>query len=120
MVFEINDAFEFKVDESAGANFTEFILEVSSDMPVIYGSETEISTLIEPSGLFVWEGDPNAQDYSGTFIKDYLEARGHDVLYSNQFPHSFTGFDAVFLSFGNIGEDLDKGTLLEYPYTFQI
>jgi len=119
-VFEIDNAFQFEVATGAEPHIADFIIEVSSDLPVIYGSETEIAALVGPSGFFVWEGDPNTPDYSGAYIRDFLEARGHEVFYSNHYPHSLAGFDAVFLSFGNIDESQDKGTGLKYAYTIPI
>ncbi len=119
-VFEINNAFEFEVAEGSEPHIADFIIEVLSEMPVIYGGETEIAVLVAPSGFFVWEGHANTHDYSGAYIRDFLEARGHEVIYSNHYPHSFAGFDAVFLSFGNAGEYIDQATFLEYPLTIPI
>jgi len=119
-VYEINSAFQFEVATGSEPHIADFIIEVSSDLPLIYGSETEIAALVGPSGFFVWEGDPNKPDYSGAYIRDFLEARGHEVFYSNHYPNSFAGFDAVFLSFGNAGENIDQATFLEYPLTIPI
>jgi len=119
-VFEINNAFEFEVAEGSEPHLADFVIEVLSEKPVIYGGETEIAVLVAPSGFFVWEGHANTADYSGAYIRDFLEARGHEVFYSNHFPHSFAGFDATFLSFGNVGQYNEYATLLEYPYTIPI
>lgn len=71
-------------------------------------------------GFFVFEASENQQDYSGAFIRDFLEARGYDVVYSNYYPGTLVGFDAAFLSFGNAGENLSDATLLEYSHTLPI
>ncbi|MEZ4765484.1 MAG: hypothetical protein R3C26_20580 [Calditrichia bacterium] len=53
--------------------------------------------------LLVWEGSAGGSDYSGVFIRDYLETAGFVVDYRTSFPVSLTGYDAIFLSYGNSG-----------------
>ncbi len=118
-VFEVS-GLAFTVAEDAQPHFAGLIIDVSSDMPVLYGSETEIAALVAPAGFLVWEGEAKAPDVSGTFIKDFLEARGHEVFYTTTYPSSFTGFDAVFLSFGNAGENFDKATFFSYSHSVPI
>ncbi len=58
--------------------------------------------------VLVWDGDSTGVDYSGAFIRDILNEAGQvDVVYTSTFPSSMTGFDAVFLSFGNSGGGQD-------------
>ena len=53
-------------------------------------------------GYLVYEGKPDGEGYSGTFIRNYLEGKtGHDITYRNEFPENLEGYKAVFLSFGN-------------------
>ncbi|MCF6342450.1 MAG: S8 family serine peptidase [Bacteroidales bacterium] len=118
-VFEVS-GLAFTVEEGTKPHLADLILEVSSDMAVLGESETEIAALVAPAGFLVWEGASAEQDYSGTFIRDFLEARGHAVYYTNTYPQSFAGFDAVFLSFGNAGEDFGKGTFLSYAHSLPI
>ena len=54
-------------------------------------------------GILVYEGVEEGPDYSGTFIRDYLTGIGEDVDYTTTFPSELIGYDAVFLSYGNIG-----------------
>ncbi|MBX3043757.1 MAG: S8 family serine peptidase [Candidatus Kapabacteria bacterium] len=55
-------------------------------------------------GVLVFEHIMQSQYQSGTFIKDELESKGFDVVYTNKMPGSFYGFDAVFMSFGNYSQ----------------
>ncbi|MBN2461760.1 MAG: S8 family serine peptidase [Candidatus Cloacimonetes bacterium] len=57
------------------------------------------------SGILVWEGIENGEDYSGCFIRDYLEQVAETVNYRTDFQYILDGFDAVFLSFGNYQGD---------------
>ena len=54
------------------------------------------------SGYLVYEGVENGDDYSGIFIRDYLQENAYTVTYRNDFPQSLEGYWAVFLSFGNV------------------
>lgn len=55
------------------------------------------------SGILVWEGALGGQHYSGAYINTFLTNAGLTTQYTNVFPASLIGFDAVFLSFGNYG-----------------
>lgn len=63
-----------------------------------------------PEGIFVWEGESNGPDYSGTFIYDALIDKGFDVTYTTDFPNDINQYKAVFLSFGNYGLNGDSYT----------
>ena len=52
-------------------------------------------------GCFVYEGVASGNDYSGSFIRDYLQDQDLSVTYRNTFPETLEGFTAIFLSFGN-------------------
>jgi len=53
-------------------------------------------------GFLVYEGIPDGEGYSGTFIKNYMEENAFSgVTYRNEFPDDLEGYNAVFLSFGN-------------------
>ncbi len=56
-----------------------------------------------PSGILVWEGTLGGQDYSGAYINTFLTNAGLTTQYTDVFPASLIGYDAVFLSFGNYG-----------------
>ncbi|MBI5326075.1 MAG: hypothetical protein HZB41_12525, partial [Ignavibacteriae bacterium] len=57
---------------------------------------------ITSGGVLVWEGS-SVRGYSGTFISEFLKQQGINVVYTNLFPVTLSGFDAVFLSFGSQG-----------------
>lgn len=72
-------------------------------------------------GCLVYEGKPAGEGYSGIFIREFLEQHTTSpVTYSNVFPASLEGYDAVFLSYGNYSSDnvvLDSymsGRLISY------
>jgi Zn-dependent metalloprotease/photosystem II stability/assembly factor-like uncharacterized protein len=56
---------------------------------------------VPPSGILVWEGVLGGGDYSGAFINTFLTNAGFTTHYTNVFPPTLIGYDAVFLSFGN-------------------
>ena len=67
------------------------------------------------TGVVVFDGkvqDWNVWDYSGTFIYDHLSEMGIPASYSNQLWSSLVGYEAVFISLGNLGENLNDGTFL--------
>jgi len=67
------------------------------------------------SGTLVYDGQAaslGVSDYSGHFISDKLDKIGIANRYTNKLPSSLIGFDAVFMSLGNIGENGDRGTFL--------
>lgn len=56
------------------------------------------------SDILVWEGNPTQPDYSGLFIRDYLQGQGYTVDYRAEaanFPADLSEYEAVFLSYGN-------------------
>lgn len=118
--FEFENIFEFRVSEGAEMHNAFFIIEVASDIPITYGSETEIAIFVAPSGFYVWEGEAGGDDHSGAYIHQFLQDRGYNVTYSTTYPASFAGFDAVFLSFGNDGENLEDATTFEYSHSLVI
>ncbi|HSP87144.1 MAG TPA: PKD domain-containing protein [Ignavibacteriaceae bacterium] len=88
-------------------------------------TETKTGYISVNSGIFVWEGEANGPNYSGTFFKTSLEDSGYTVTYSTapDLPSSMEGFDAAFLSFGNYGSsgttyteltDENASTIIDY------
>lgn len=54
--------------------------------------------------VLVWDGDSTADDYSGRFIRDLLQAGDTiEVDHRTTLPADLSGYDAAFLSFGNSG-----------------
>ena len=66
------------------------------------------------SGILVYEGIAEGEDFSGTYIYETLTELGFEAIYTNSIPTSLEGFSAVFLSFGNMGQSFDAGTFPEY------
>jgi len=77
------------------------------DVKLIVSNELASDTLIKEgfisinSGYLVYEGVPDGNDYSGAFIRDYLQEHVYSVTYRNTLPESLDGYSAAFLSFGN-------------------
>ena len=71
-------------------------------------------------GYLVYEGVADGNDYSGTFIRDYLQENAYTVTYRNILPETLAGFSAVFLSFGNYNsgsttlDDQMANTIIDY------
>jgi serine protease len=53
------------------------------------------------TGYLVYEGEAGGHDYSGSFIRDYLNQEADPVTYVNTLPGSLAGYSAAFFSFGN-------------------
>jgi serine protease len=112
-IFNFQDIFQFTVSAGATSHAISLMLNISADIPVIFGQEFIIPIVIAPSGFFIYEKKENGRDYSGTYIRQYLEDRGYDYTYSNYFPESLLGFNVVFLSMGNlVYPKWDPGTFL--------
>ncbi len=109
--FEIPGAFEFSVSDDATLHESSFIIGASTDGGVTCGWECVLDLIIAPSGIFVWDGMNGEPGHSGSFFTAYLLDRGIPVLHSNTYPNSFSGFDAVFLSFGNGGQNGDQSVM---------
>jgi len=112
-MFLFNNVLQFTVVPGAVSHTSVFKLNISADIPIVVGNEFDIPVVLAPSGFFVYEKAKGELDYSGTYIRNYLERRGFNVTYSNYFPQSLKGFECVFLSLGNLVEPLwDPGTFL--------
>jgi len=110
--FSINDQFQIQIAADATPDVAQCMLHFETECPILMGQDMAFNVLVAPSGIFVFEGEENAQDYSGTFIGGFLDHLGFDYCYAHSFP-ALMGFETAFLSFGNPGEDWDKGT----PFT---
>jgi len=78
------------------------------DITLIITNDLFSDTLIKHAfinvnhGFLVYEGEPDGEGYSGTFIKNYLEENNYyDIIYRNELPEDLEGYQSVFLSFGN-------------------
>jgi PKD repeat protein len=118
--FDLTNVFLIQAGTNATSHFANLKLSISADVPVVYGQEQEIPVLVAPSGFLVFEGEEGGVDYSGSYIRDFLQDMGYEVTYTNALPNSFAGFDAIFLSFGNFGEFLDQGTMISYEMSVPV
>jgi PKD repeat protein len=67
---------------------------------------TKTGFIMVNDGCLVYEGKPNGDGYSGTFIKSFLEESTlWASTYSNILPEDINGYKAVFLSFGNFDSE---------------
>ena len=113
-IVELLDEFQIEILPNAATAIATLSFNVSANLPVVAGSVFEFYIIVNPSGVFVWEGEENGQNYSGTFIKNYLTTNNYPILYTDKLilNPSYLGFDAVFLSFGNWGIDGSTYTAL--------
>ncbi len=107
--FAIEDQFQIQVSEDAGSHFAQFTIHFETNAAVVYGQDIIVELLVAPSGIFIFEGEENGQDYSGSYFRTFLQHLGMDFTYSNTFPASLMGFETIFLSHGNFGETLAQG-----------
>ena len=107
--FSINNQIEIQVSANASSHVAELTLHFDSDGPILMGEDNVFEVMVAPSGIFVFEGEENGQDYSGAYITGFLDHLGYEYTYANSFP-ALLGFETVFLSFGNPGINKDKGT----------
>jgi len=98
--FNVVDQFQIQIGTSTGFRFADFNLHFESDISILVGQDIGFEIIIEPAGIFVYEGVPNGDDYSGTFINNYFNDNGSLSSCRNYFPQSLNGFSSVFLSFG--------------------
>ena len=92
------------VSEEATSHFASFTITFDSELEIVCGEEQIIEVLVAPAGIFIYEGELNGQDYSGTYIKNILDQMGIYNTYSNTYPPTLLGFETVFLSHGNFGQ----------------
>lgn len=89
----------------------EYTVTVSYKSGLMAGAQdfSMVITGASVSQVLVWEGDSAGVDYSGVFIRDTLSVVSDvEVTYTTAFPSSLSGYDAVFLSFGNYGAAAGK------------
>ena len=112
--FSIMDQLQIQVGANASCHFADLTLHFDADIPVTMGKDIDFQVLVAPSGILVYEGEENGQDYSGAYIASFLDHLGYDYTYTNCYP-SLLGFETVFLSYRNFGENFDLGT----PFTLK-
>ncbi len=106
MAAELPSTFSIQVAQDAPSGLVSFTLSAeTSDATISPHSTLDLpQILIIGGGLLVWEGVEDGATFSGRHLHDELVSRGFSVTYlSGDFPRGLTGFDGVFLSFGNAG-----------------
>lgn len=109
-VFSLNTPLTLQLAANATSHVSRLTLHFETDSPILTGEEFTISLLCAPSGIFVFEGEEGGQAFSGKYITQFLDHLGYAYTYANDYP-SLLGFETVFLSHGNFGENFDKGAL---------
>jgi PKD repeat protein len=112
--FSIVNQLQIQVGANASCHFANLTLHFESEIPIPVGQDINFKVLVNPSGILVFEGEENGQDYSGKFITSFLDHLGYGYTYSNTYS-SLLGFETVFLSYRNSGENFDLGT----PFTLK-
>ncbi|MFH1121957.1 MAG: S8 family serine peptidase [Bacteroidota bacterium] len=119
-IFSIVDQFRFVVSEDATSHFVTFNITFDSDLEIVTGEVLNVEVLVAPSGTFIFEGEPNGQDYSGAYIKNVLDQLGIHSTYSNTYPATLEGFENVFLSQANTGELQQEGSTVTVDQALMI
>ncbi len=117
--FGVYDTLQIQVGANASCHFAQLTIHFESDLQITAGQDIIFTVLVNPSGILVFEGEENGQDYSGTLITNFLDQLGYAYTYSNSIP-SLYGFETVFLSFGNFGQYLDQGTEFTEKNSLQV
>lgn len=109
----LSNAFQVLVSPLATSKYVSFTLNISADLPIVFGAISTFQVLINAGGILVWEGVASSRNMSGNYLRTRLQAMGHQVAYGTLFPSSFYSFDAVFLSFGVAGGNIYRFTANE-------
>ncbi len=97
----VTDAFRIRIRDDSEMGYASFKISVETSARIVQGGEFQCELLVAPEGFLVWEPVEGVTDCSGSFIRDFLLDQNLPVLYINKFPVSLTGFQGVFLSWGN-------------------
>jgi len=94
-----------KINDDAKSGFVNFTLTAeSNDAEILDGKTSTFDIPINAGGILIWDAYSEQRGYSGKFISDFLSSQGYKNLYTDKFPISMVGFDAVFLCFGAIAD----------------
>jgi subtilisin family serine protease/PKD repeat protein len=112
---EIPKIFEIRISETAKSGFITLTLNAESeDSEILLGSSMDFELPVNAGGILVWEGIRYGRGSSGAFISEFLSDQGIENIYTNTYPVSMVGFDAVFLSFGSIGSGLKSAAMNDW------
>jgi len=110
--FTLENVFQFKISDDAVNHLVNFELITTADVEITWGDTISFEVLVAPEGILVYQGEGEGSAYSGDYIYEFLVEQGLQVFYTSHFPSSLNGFDAVFLSYGNYGQWLEKGVII--------
>lgn len=110
--FSIQNQLKVHIAPNATCHYADLQLHIQAGIPIMSGQDIDFKLLVNPSGILVYEGKQDEQNYSGAFIGDALTRLGYSYTYSNTLT-SLLGFQAAFLSFGNYEWYFDQST----PFT---
>ena len=106
--FSIMDHLQIQVAPNAVCHYADLTIHFQSSLEILAGKDITFRVLVNQSGILVYEGEPNGQDFSGSFIGGFLDHLGYNYTYTNLFT-TLAGFETVFLSHGDIGQYGDQG-----------
>ena len=113
-----DSAFQFQISPTIDSvRLITFEIHAESSLPIPLENDWPVEILVNQNGLLVFNGIGTGNSYSGEYIRDFLLDEGLQVYYTEQFPPTLNGFDAVFLSFGNYGITLSNGTYISLEMT---
>jgi serine protease len=116
-----DSAFLFQVNNDIDSvRLLTLTITAESTIPIPLDNEWTVEVLLNQSGILVFDGIGSGNAYSGAYIRDFLQDSVLPVFYTESFPPSLNGFDAVFLSFGNYGQGLSNGTMITPEMTTTI
>ena len=115
--FILDNVFKFKITDAGSTYLANFQLITTADVEITWGDTIYFEVLVAPSGILVYQGEGTGNAFSGDYINEFLVDQGHQVFYTSHFPSSLIGFDAVFLSFGNYGDELSDGVVASLEMT---
>jgi len=118
--FILDSIFYFVISGTAQSQIAKFDILTTANKEITWGDTLSFNLVIEPSGILVYQGTGFGNVYSGDFINESLTDMGYQVLYTTEFPPSLLGFEAVFLSYGNCGPDLDDGNRITKDMSYTI
>lgn len=113
-IFDILDQFEIQVAADASPHFADLTLHFDADIEIPIGESHDFQLLVAPGGILVFEGEVDENTYSGTFFASRLSSLGYDYVYTTSSVESLLGFDAVFISAGNPGQNADQNADLGF------
>lgn len=111
-IFDILNQFQVQIAADASPHFANLTLHFDADIEIPIGASLDFQLLLAPAGILVFEPEEDETNFSGRFIASKLSSLGYEYLYTNESPPTLLGFDAVFLSYGNLGEVGIQGVII--------